>query len=59
VLGGGVPRLYTMSTPETQKSWNQDDRVHPIKVRENERDGERGGEGGPMSPLHESIPISR
>jgi hypothetical protein len=29
-----------MSTPETQKSWNQGDKVHPTKVRENE--GERG-----------------
>jgi hypothetical protein len=28
-----------MSTPETQKSWNQGDKVHPKKVRENEREG--------------------
>jgi hypothetical protein len=33
-LGGGVPRLYTMSTPKTQKSWNQGERVHQTKVRE-------------------------
>jgi hypothetical protein len=34
-----------MSTPETQKSWNQGDRVHPTKVRETlrEREGEREG----------------
>jgi hypothetical protein len=57
VLGGGVPRLYTMSTPETQKSWNRGDRVHSTKVRENERETER--KGGPMSPLHEFVPISR
>jgi hypothetical protein len=37
-LGGGVPRLYTMSTSETQKSWNQGDSIHPTKVRENERE---------------------
>jgi hypothetical protein len=43
-----------MSTPETQKSWNQGDKVHPKKVRENEREG-----GGHMPPLHESVPISR
>jgi hypothetical protein len=54
-LGGEVPRLYTMSTSETQKSWNQDDKVHPTKVRENERETE----GGPVSPLHEFVPISR
>jgi hypothetical protein len=46
-----------MSTPETQKSWNWDDRVHSTKVRENERETER--EGGPVSPLHEFVPISR
>jgi hypothetical protein len=41
---------------ETQKSWNQGDRVHPTKVRENfvcvrER--------GHVPPLHEYDPISR
>jgi hypothetical protein len=36
-----------MSTPETQKSWNQGDRVHPEKVRENERGR------GLVPPLHE------
>jgi hypothetical protein len=47
-----------MSTPKTQKSWNQGERVHPTKVRENcvcVRDRERG----PVPPLHESVPISR
>jgi hypothetical protein len=53
-LGGGVPRLYTMSMPKTQKSWNQGERVHPTKVREN-----RGGVEGPVPPLHESVSISR
>jgi hypothetical protein len=52
-LGAGVPRLYTMSTPKTQKSWNQGERVHPTKLREKQR------EGGPVPPLHESVPISR
>jgi hypothetical protein len=33
-LGGGAPRLYTVSTLETQKTWNQSDRVHPTKVGE-------------------------
>jgi hypothetical protein len=32
-----------MSTPETQKSWNQGDRVHPTKVRETLREREREG----------------
>jgi hypothetical protein len=51
-LGGGISRLYTMSTPETQKSWNQGDRVHPTK-------GENERERGLVPPLHESVPISR
>jgi hypothetical protein len=42
-----------MSTSETQKSWNQGERVHPTKV------GEKLRERGPVSPLHEYIPISR
>jgi hypothetical protein len=42
-----------MSTSETQKSWNQGERVHPTKVREKLR------ERGPVPPLHESVPISR
>jgi hypothetical protein len=54
-LGGGVPRLYTMSTPKTQKSWNQGERVHSTKVREKLRERDRG----PVPPLHESVPISR
>jgi hypothetical protein len=33
-----------MSMPETQKSWNQGDKVHQAKVRETLR--EREGEGG-------------
>jgi hypothetical protein len=53
-LGGGVPRLYTMSTPKTQKSWNQGERVHPTKVREKLRE-----KGGLVPPLHEPVPISR
>jgi hypothetical protein len=50
-----------MSTPETQKSWNQGDRVHPAKVRETHTEGGREGgrERGSVPPLHEFVPISR
>jgi hypothetical protein len=37
------------------KSWNQGDRVHPTKIREKLRDGERGH----VPLLHEFVPISR
>jgi hypothetical protein len=43
-----------MSTPKTQKSWNQGERVHPTKVRE-----KWVRERGPVPPLHEFVPISR
>jgi hypothetical protein len=56
-LGGGASRLYTMSTPETQKSQNQGDRIHPTKVWEKLRERERIK--GHVPPLHESVPISR
>jgi hypothetical protein len=46
-----------MSTPETQKSQNQGDRVHLTKIWEKLR--KRGGMKGHVSPLHESVPISR
>jgi hypothetical protein len=48
-----------MSTPETQKSWNQDDRVHPTKVRENERETERarGRDGGPICHRYMSLSL--
>jgi hypothetical protein len=45
-LGGGVRRLCTMSTPETQKSWSSPDK--------SKRNTER--EGGPVPPLHEFVP---
>jgi hypothetical protein len=50
-LGGGIPRLYTMSTPKTQKSWNQGERVHPTKVREKQR------EGGVLCHRYMSLPL--
>jgi hypothetical protein len=46
-----------MSTPETQKSWNHDDRVHPTKVRENERETERGGERGVLCHRYMSMSL--
>jgi hypothetical protein len=52
-LGGGVPRLYTMSTSKTQKSWNRGERVHPTKVREKLR------EIGVLCHRYMSAPISR
>jgi hypothetical protein len=34
MLGGGVPRVYTMSTPETQKSWSSPDKSKGNTERE-------------------------
>jgi hypothetical protein len=56
-LGGGAPRLYTASTLETQKTWNQSDKVHLTKVGEKRRERERMK--GLVPPLHEFVPISR
>jgi hypothetical protein len=52
-----------MSMPETQKSWNQGDKVHLAKVRETLRErggrGEGGRETGFVPLLNESVHISR
>jgi hypothetical protein len=48
-----------MSTPETQKSWNQGDKVHPTKVRETlrEREGGREGERGVLCHRYMSLSL--
>jgi hypothetical protein len=40
-----------MSMSETQKSWNQGDKVHPTKVRETLRERGEGGREGAREVL--------